>query len=132
MDCTTLFIDNGVRDAHYMGFCKQVLWQGFHHVDLLDMRHPAFSINLDSTTKTPALDSTLCNVRGGSWDQWQGRHWDEVFRIVKGTFAVEVVRMVHPDDVFWVHDYHLWLMPRLLGSKERKRASYNYNGAREA
>ena len=73
MDCTALFIDGG---AHYMGFCKQVLWQAFH-VDLHDMHHPAFSINLDSTTARLPPDGTPCDVCGRSWDQRQVRHWYE-------------------------------------------------------
>ena len=47
MDCTALFFDDDIRDAHYMGFCKQVLWQAFHHLDLLDM---CDSLDLDLTT----------------------------------------------------------------------------------
>jgi trehalose 6-phosphate synthase/phosphatase len=120
MDCTALFIDDDVRDAHYMGFCKQVLWQAFHHVDLLDMRHPAFSIDLDSTTARLAPDGTLRDVGSNSWDQRQVGHWYEAFRIVNGTFAAAVARMVRPDDIVWVHDYHLSLMPRLLGDEEKK------------
>jgi hypothetical protein len=63
MDCTALLIDNGVRNMHYMGFCKQVLWQAFHHIDLLDMRHPAFLIDLDSTTARLPPDGTLRRSR---------------------------------------------------------------------
>ena len=80
MDCTALLIDNGVRNMHYMGFCKQVLWQAFHHIDLLDMRHPAFLIDLDSTTARLPPDGTLRDVRSRSWDQWQAGHWYEVGR----------------------------------------------------
>ena len=104
MDCMVLFIDNGMHDAHYMGFCTQVLRQAFHHTDLLDMHHPAFSIDLDSTTARLTPDGTLHDVCGGSWDQWQVRHWYEAFRIVNDTFAAEVMRMVHPDDNILVHD----------------------------
>ena len=75
MDCTALFIDDGVRDALYMRFCKQVLWQAFHHANLLDMCHPVFSIDLDSTTTRLPPDGTLRDVRGRSWDQWQVGHW---------------------------------------------------------
>ena len=119
MDCTALFFDDDVRDAHYMGFCKQVLWQAFHHVDLLDMRDPAFSIDLNSTSIRLQPDGTLRDVRS-SWDQRQVGHWYEAFRIVNGTFAREVAGMVRPDDIDWVHDYHLSLMPRLLGDEERR------------
>ncbi len=104
MDCMAFFINDGMRDAHCMGFCKQVLWQAFHHVNLHDMRHPAFSINPDSTTARLTQNGTLHDVHGGLWDQRQVGHWYKAFRIVNGTFAAEVARMVCPDNVVWVHD----------------------------
>ena len=46
--------------------------------------------------------------------------WWEAFKFVNNTFAVEVAKMVQPDDVVWVHDYHSSLFPRLLGEEEKK------------
>ena len=132
MDCTVLF--DGKRDTHYMGFCKQTC--GRHSTtstfSILDLHHPAFLIDLDSATTRLAPDGTLHNVPGSLWDQRQVGLWYEAFRIVNGTFVAEVARMVRLDDVVWVHNYHLSLMPRLLGSKEWKRASYDKKGARGA
>ena len=119
MDCTVLFFDQSVRVAHYKGFCKQVLWLAFHHVDLLDMRDPAFSMDLDATSTKRQADGTLIDLHS-SWDQRQVGQWWEAFKFVNNTFAVEVAKMVQPDDVVWVHDYHLSLFPRLLGEEEKK------------
>ena len=67
MDCTTLFIGGSVCDAHYMGFCKQVLWQAFHHVDLLDMRHPAFDdIDIDIRVKQKSLHQRRRHLKKNS------------------------------------------------------------------
>ena len=37
MDCTPIFLPDHIRQAHYYGFCKQVLWPAFHNIDLLDL-----------------------------------------------------------------------------------------------
>jgi len=119
MDCTALFFNESVRDAHYKGYCKQVLWLAFHHVDLLDMHDPAFSMDLDAThTKWPK-DGTLFDLHS-LWDQRQVGQWWEAYNTVNRTFAVEVAKMVKPDDVVWVHDYHLSLLPRMLVEEEKK------------
>ena len=120
MDCTVLFFDEDVRDAHYKGFCKQVLWLAFHHVDILDMRDPAFSLDLDAASGNPVQpDGTLFDLRS-SWDQRTFGRWWEAFKFVNHTFAEEVAKMVTPEDVVWVHDYHLSLLPKLLGDEEEK------------
>eukprot|EP00581_Thalassiosira_minuscula_P011072 CAMPEP_0183718280 /NCGR_PEP_ID=MMETSP0737-20130205/11582_1 /TAXON_ID=385413 /ORGANISM="Thalassiosira miniscula, Strain CCMP1093" /LENGTH=1219 /DNA_ID=CAMNT_0025947815 /DNA_START=1 /DNA_END=3660 /DNA_ORIENTATION=- len=135
MDCTVLFFDDDLRDRHYRGFCKQVLWLAFHHVDLFDMRNPAFSLDLDAASssskskdgaeaaaaagETATTTGTLYDLRN-SWDQRQVGPWWEAFNIVNRTFAVEVAKMVTPEDVVWVHDYHLSLLPRMLGDEEKK------------
>jgi len=119
MDCTVLFFDDATRDAHYKGFCKQVLWLAFHHVDLLDMREPAVSFDLDATSTKKPVDGTLFDL-GSSWDQRQVNEWWEAYNAVNRTFAVEVAKMVQPEDVVWIHDYHLSLLPKMLGEEEKR------------
>ena len=60
-------------------------------------------------------DAIVSGSRGGG-----GGGGGEAYRIVNGTFARKVSGMVRPDDIVWVHNYHLSLMPRLLGNEERK------------
>ena len=119
MDCTVLFIDDSVRDAHYKGFCKQVLWLAFHHVDLLDFHDAAFSMDFDATEHKRPAEGSLYDLRS-AWDQRQVGDWWEAFNVVNQIFAVEVAKMVKPKDVVWVHDYHLSLLPRMLGDEEKK------------
>ena len=119
MDCTALFIDDAVRDAHYKGFCKQVLWLAFHHIDLLDMHDPAFSMDLEATNAEKQKEGTLFDLHS-MWDQRQVGQWFEAYNIVNSTFAKEVAKMVKPDDVVWVHDYHLSLLPQFLGEEEKR------------
>ena len=119
MDCTVLFFDENVRDAHYKGFCKQVLWMAFHHVDLLDARDPAFGMDFHATSTEKYTDGTLLQLNS-PWDQRQIYKWWDAFNLVNHTFAAEVAKIVQPDDVVWVHDYHLSLLPRMLGEEETK------------
>jgi trehalose 6-phosphate synthase/phosphatase len=83
------------------------------------MRDPAFSMDLDLTKSKLHPDGTLRDIRS-SWDQRLVNHWYEAFRMVNSTFATEVAKMVRPDDIVWVHDYHLPLMPRMLVDEEKK------------
>ncbi len=120
MECTVLFFDEATRDAHYKGFCKQVLWSAFHHVDLLDMRDPAFSMDLDAASANHLHpDGTLLDLHS-SWDQRTFGRWWEAFKVVNHTFAEEVAKMVTQEDVVWVHDYHLALLPKVLSDEEKK------------
>lgn len=119
MNCTVLFFDDAIRDAHYKGFCKQVLWLAFHHVDILDMHDPAFAFDLNAASaKNQCADGSLCGLRS-TWDQSQIGPWWEAYNIVNRTFAVEVAKMVGIGDVVWVHDYHLSLLPRMLRNEEQ-------------
>lgn len=122
MDCTVLFFDENVRDAHYKGFCKQVLWMAFHHVDLLDARDPAFGMDFNATSTEKYTDGTLLDLES-PWDQRQIERWWEAFNLVNHSFAAEMAKMVQPEDVVWVHDYHLSLLPRMLAEEETKIGS---------
>jgi trehalose 6-phosphate synthase/phosphatase len=122
MNCTVLFFDENVRNAHYKGFCKQVLWMAFHHVDLLDARDPAFGMDFNATSTEKYTDGSLLDLKS-PWDQRQISKWWEAFSHVNHAFSVEMARMVQPDDIVWVHDYHLSLLPRMLSEQEKKIGS---------
>ena len=42
--CIPLFIEKQLTQAHYHGFCKQVLWPLFHNVDQLDAIHSVWKL----------------------------------------------------------------------------------------
>lgn len=142
MDCTPLFFDQATRDAHYQGFCKQVLWLAFHHVDLFDARNPAFSFDMNAAGHPvdeaeaaaggggEGIETTLPGLEdlGSAWDQRLIGKWWGAYNRVNQTFAEEVAKMIsHPEDVVWVHDYHLALVPRMLGEEERKLHKTGYS-----
>jgi trehalose 6-phosphate synthase/phosphatase len=45
--------------------------------------------------------------------QYDEEYWQE-YRNVNRIFADAVLNALHPDDLVWVHDYHLMLLPRLI------------------
>ncbi|OEU17281.1 Glyco_transf_20-domain-containing protein [Fragilariopsis cylindrus CCMP1102] len=104
MECTPIFLDPSTAQAHYYGFCKQVLWPAFHNIDLLDL-------------STSGSDG----VATSDWDQSRLDHWWQAYQQVNQEFANVVKGIVERDAVtmidktyLWIHDYHLALLPRYL------------------
>jgi trehalose 6-phosphate synthase/phosphatase len=45
--------------------------------------------------------------------QYDEDHWQE-YRHINQVFGEAVVKALRPDDVLWIHDYHLLLLPKLV------------------
>ena len=41
----------------------------------------------------------------------------EAYKHANSVFCEEIMKIVEPDDIIWVHDYHLMLLPRLIREK---------------
>jgi len=96
MNCYPLFLDPEVANAHYYGFCKQVLWPAFHNIDILDL-----------------------NVQEKcSWDQSNLDNWWRAYKEVNQSFCDTMLEITQPNDILWVHDYHLTLLPKFMTSGE--------------
>lgn len=48
--------------------------------------------------------------------QYDLREWN-VYRKVNQKFCDEILKVVKPNDIIWVHDYHLMLLPQMLRAK---------------
>ncbi len=44
---------------------------------------------------------------------YQKEYWDE-YKKVNEKFCDEILKVIQPGDVVWVHDYHLMLLPKML------------------
>ena len=108
MECTPIFLDPATKQAHYIGFCKQVLWPAFHNIDLLDLSA--------SGLLHPGIESA------SDWDQSRLDHWWNAYQTVNQIFADKVNELVDPESYLWIHDYHLSLLPRLLQAMEPGRS----------
>lgn len=47
---------------------------------------------------------------------YEEEHWQE-YRNVNRLFGETVINALRPDDVLWIHDYHLMLLPKLVREK---------------
>lgn len=106
MNCIPLFLDPEVRQKHYFGFCKAVLWPAFHNIDLLDL-----------STSGWLTDPSF----GGSasdWDQSRLDDWWHSYIQVNEEFCTLLSGMVRHGDIVWIHDYHLSLLPKQLSEWE--------------
>jgi hypothetical protein len=90
LNCTPIFLNPSTRQAHYYGFCKQVLWPAFHNIDLLDLSTSGVVSDPSSTTNS-------------DWDQSRLDHWWQAYQQVNQAFC-EVV-----------NDWSIEIPPRIFG-----------------
>jgi trehalose 6-phosphate synthase/phosphatase len=112
MDCTPIFLNPSTRQAHYYGFCKQVLWPAFHNIDLLDLSTSGSGGNHSHHGSNSNKEAT------SEWDQSRLDHWWQAYRQVNEEFSSVVQELVDARDgndaYLWIHDYHLSLLPMYL------------------
>ncbi|EGF78115.1 hypothetical protein BATDEDRAFT_90772 [Batrachochytrium dendrobatidis JAM81] len=82
---TPVFVRQDELDGHYNQFCKQVLWKPFHY-QLPDYPKP----------------------RGYEEAAWQH------YTAVNQKFADEIVKVYRDNDIVWINDYHLMLVPQMV------------------
>jgi trehalose 6-phosphate synthase/phosphatase len=100
MKCIPIFLDPAVRQSHYYGFCKQVLWPAFHNIDLLDL----------STCGWLSDPTSMAS----DWDQGRLEDWWHAYIAVNEEFSTKMTSMLRAGDIVWIHDYHLSLLPLKL------------------
>ncbi|KAG7347721.1 trehalose-phosphatase [Nitzschia inconspicua] len=112
MDCTPIFLNPSTRQAHYYGFCKQVLWPAFHNIDLLDLSTSGSGGNHSHHGSSANKEAT------SEWDQSRLDHWWRAYQQVNEEFSSVVQGLVGVQDgneaYLWIHDYHLSLLPMYL------------------
>mmetsp|Transcript_13808 Transcript_13808/g.23980 ORF Transcript_13808/g.23980 Transcript_13808/m.23980 type:complete len:932 (+) Transcript_13808:2-2797(+) len=112
MNCTPIFLNPSTRQAHYYGFCKQVLWPAFHNIDLLDLSTSGGGGNHSNHGASANKEAT------SEWDQSRLDHWWQAYRQVNQEFSTVVQDLVDsrdgPQTYLWIHDYHLSLLPMYL------------------
>lgn len=85
--CVPTFLPPDLQQKFYHGFCKQYLWPLFHYMLPMSPDHGS------------RFDRVL----------WQA------YVSANKKFADKVVEVLNPeDDLVWVHDYHLMLLPTFL------------------
>ncbi|KAK9669409.1 hypothetical protein RND81_13G127700 [Saponaria officinalis] len=85
--CVPTFLPSDLQNKFYHGFCKQYLWPLFHYMLPMSLDHGS------------RFDRSL----------WQA------YVSANKIFADKVIEILNPeDDLVWVHDYHLMLLPTFL------------------
>lgn len=103
MNCTPLFVPDETCRGAYYGYCKQFLWPSFHNVDTLDLTCACWNPDHGDPSST--------------WDQGNTEDWWKAYQSLNQAFYDELSSQIREDDVIWVHDYHLMLLPGMLSSK---------------
>lgn len=107
MNCIPIFLDPTMRQSHYYGFCKQVLWPAFHNIDMLDL-------------STCGWLSDPNHV-ASDWDQSRLDDWWNAYYVVNKEFLNHMSSLIRAGDIIWIHDYHLSLLPEMLTRFEMER-----------
>ncbi|PGH00833.1 trehalose-phosphatase [Helicocarpus griseus UAMH5409] len=84
-DSLTVYVDDSDFDGHYLHFCKTILWPVFHY-------------QIPDNPKSKAYEDH-------SWIYYVN---------VNQAFADRIVHNWKRDDVIWIHDYHLLLVPGMV------------------
>lgn len=135
MSCVVIFVDDETSNAAYFGYCKQVLWPVFHNVDQLDSKgmwptgaeaNPVGIATVSSPVSTGKSDlasepSSDTLSRGDDTDCYWNyttahQQWWKAYLKVNQMFCDSIKDRLHPQDVVWIHDYHLMMLPGMLRS----------------
>jgi trehalose-6-phosphate synthase len=82
-----IFLDSGLADNYYNGFCNEILWPLFHY---------------------SAFPSTSLEAFSTEHSQWIS------YKKANEAFAKSISEVYASEDLVWIHDYHLMLLPGIL------------------
>mmetsp|Transcript_27073 Transcript_27073/g.72919 ORF Transcript_27073/g.72919 Transcript_27073/m.72919 type:complete len:1138 (+) Transcript_27073:380-3793(+) len=106
MNCHPIFVTTDMIEKAYIGYCKGILWPSFHNVDILDLTNSCWAPETDKTS--PEL----------TWDRSSTQNLFSAYKDLNQMFAQEVFNTSGPNDVIWIHDYHLMLVPKMVRQLE--------------
>lgn len=86
-----VFLSEKLVDEYYNGFCNDILWPLFHYTSL-----PNFD---------PGRELRFDNSLFNAYEQANQK------------FADCLIQAYKPNDIIWVHDYHLMLLPQITRRK---------------
>ncbi|RXH96246.1 hypothetical protein DVH24_008750 [Malus domestica] len=86
-NCVPTFLPSELHKNYYHGFCKQYLWPLFHYM------------------------LPMCPDHSNRFE----RHLWQAYVSANKMYADKVMEVINPEnDIVWVHDYHLMLLPTFL------------------
>eukprot|EP00240_Pyramimonas_obovata_P000164 CAMPEP_0118931200 /NCGR_PEP_ID=MMETSP1169-20130426/7621_1 /TAXON_ID=36882 /ORGANISM="Pyramimonas obovata, Strain CCMP722" /LENGTH=1226 /DNA_ID=CAMNT_0006873671 /DNA_START=433 /DNA_END=4113 /DNA_ORIENTATION=- len=87
-NCYPVYIDEDMLDLYYNGYCNNVLWPLFHYVPL-------------------PLEARLSETKNLQ-NQWKA------YVQTNELFARGIMNLYQENDILWLHDYHVMLLPKML------------------
>lgn len=87
--CIPVFLPAKVHKGHWEGYCRTSLWPLFHYV--------MWDGNIDASSQT--------------------KDWED-YVAANEAFCAAIMSIWKPNDVVWIMDYHLMLLPSLLRSRQ--------------
>jgi trehalose 6-phosphate synthase/phosphatase len=138
--CIPIFLPDEVVQNGYYGYCKQVLWSCFHNVERIDHMHSAWRAQEVTSAchrnhehhhaSTPSSSTNTSTSLSGSdvleenscedlavYDFWKNdtfADWFVAYNDLNQFFAKKLKELCKEQDIVWVHDYHLCLLPGQL------------------
>ncbi|ODV89465.1 glycosyltransferase family 20 protein [Tortispora caseinolytica NRRL Y-17796] len=80
-----VIVSDSTFDGHYSHYCKQILWPTLHY-------------QIPDNPKSKA---------------YEDHSWIHYYTLNRG-IADAVIAAYKPDDIIWIHDYHLFLVPNMV------------------
>ena len=139
MNCIAVFLDADIARDSYKGFCKTVMWPVFHNVDQLDHIHAAWNLHpesggnvqpipkekgtskdqisgtLNPSSENFKAEANLLNDKVVEWNK-MGMQYFQSYKTMNEAFAAALFPHLNNscENIVWVHDYHLMLLPSAL------------------
>jgi trehalose-6-phosphate synthase len=82
-----IFLDSEMAESYYNGFCNDILWPLFHY---------------------SSFPSTFLEALSAENSRWIS------YKKANDIFAKSISEVYEPEDLVWIHDYHLMLVPEII------------------
>ena len=123
MKCIPIFLPEQILHGSYYGYCKQVLWPFFHNVERIDHMHSSWRVKKVQAAcesnkerkENASIDMEQIDL--AVYDFWTNdtfAHWYIAYKEMNKLFANKLCGLCKSEDILWVHDYHLCLLPGLV------------------
>lgn len=137
MNCIPILVDEHLKHLAYHGYCKDIMWPIFHNVDQIDHIHAAWNVQAipKSQIRTQSalsgiqldgeqLQKQAAAVETGNagshvldWTKNEEGYY-KAYTEMTAIFDARMGELLQPQDIVWIHDYHLMLLPSLLRKRD--------------
>ena len=124
MDCYPLFVGKKLAHNHFQGYCKGVLWPAFHNIiDIYNRAEAHVDTGAEEKSGSAMFKTEEADDYKEGWGSAKSWNPTDAAQCFKDyckmnlLFAKQVVDIFDEEDVVWVNDYHLLMLPSYLRKK---------------